>query len=142
RYVQLTGIVDCNQLNGHAKAGFSGSWYDKSHSGEGIILEVLNDGRVLTQWFTYDHSGEQMWIQGVGELEGDILNVKDLYTATGTTWGSLFDSDDVVRQDWGTLTMEFHDCDNATAMYESTVGFGSGSFNMIRLTSLLGIPCK
>jgi hypothetical protein len=142
RYVQLTGIVDCNQLNGHDKAGFSGSWYDKSHSGEGIILEVLNDGRVLTQWFTYDNDGEQMWIQGVGELDGDILNVKTLYTATGTTWGTLFDSDDVVRQDWGSLTMEFHDCDNATAMYESTVGFGNGSFNMIRLTSLLGIPCK
>ena len=32
-------------------AGLSGSWYDPDHNGEGYVLEVLADGRVVVYWF-------------------------------------------------------------------------------------------
>lgn len=139
-YAQLTEIVDCLSAEGYENAGWSGSWYDKSHDGEGIIVQVLPDGRALVQWFTYDFLGNQMWVQGVGKFSGNTLTVDRMYTTYGATWGSKFDKDDVFTQDWGTLTMEFHDCGTATVNYQSA-GFGNGELNMVRLTSLLGIPC-
>ena len=37
----------------------SGSWYDPTRDGEGIVLEILPDGRQLAYWFTYDIDGNQ-----------------------------------------------------------------------------------
>ncbi len=141
-YVQLTGIVDCTTGEGTENSGFSGSWYDPSHNGEGIILEVMADGQGLVQWFTYDGDGEQMWIQGVGQFSGNTLTVSRLFTGSGTRWGSGFDASSVMRPDWGSLTMVFDSCQLATVDYVSTTGFGSGTLNMQRLTNLLGIDCE
>ncbi len=140
-YVQLTRIVGCDDSAGHANAGYSGSWFDSTHDGEGIILEVLSDGRALVQWFTYDMLGNQMWVQGVGEFNGETLTVDRMYTMGGTAWGSMFDPDALFTQDWGILTMQFLDCGTATVRYQSN-GFGNGTLNMRRLTTLLGIPCS
>lgn len=140
-YRQLTRVVDCEGEGGHAKFGYSGSWFDPAHSGEGIILEVLLDGRGLVQWFTYDHDGRQMWIQGIGEFEGETLVVDKLFTTSGTRWGDAFDPEQVETHDWGSMTLSFDSCDSATLDYVSTAGFGSGDQEMQRLTHLLGIPC-
>jgi len=140
-YQQLAEILDCQTGEKSADAGYSGSWFDPTHSGEGIILEVLKNGTVIVQWFTFDKNGGQMWIQGTGTITGGILTVDNLFTTGGTSYGSGFDADDVKQIPWGTLTMEFTSCGEAVVNYISSAGFGSGSLNMSRLTSLWGIPC-
>jgi len=48
----------------------SGSWFLPERSGEGITRMVLENGRVLTYWFTYDENpsaNEQKWALSVGD---------------------------------------------------------------------------
>jgi hypothetical protein len=141
-YVQLTSIVSCDDAVGSANSPLSGSWFDPTHDGEGIILEVLENGTAVVQWFTYDSEGNQMWIQGTGTFDGNKLTVENLYTTQGTQWGALFDPAAIVQTPWGSLTMEFTGCGVATVMYNSTAGFGAGTLNMQRVTNLMGIPCE
>jgi hypothetical protein len=140
-YQQLTVLVDCQTGVGSANSPLSGSWYDPTHDGEGIILEVQENGSALVQWFTYDGDGDQMWVQGVGTISGDTLTVDELYTTRGPAWGPDYDPGAFEIVPWGSLTMEFSGCDQAEVNYQSTVGFGSGSLDMVRLTRLLGIDC-
>ena len=139
-YTQLSVLVDCATGEGSANSPLSGSWFDPSHEGEGIILEVLKNGSAVVQWFTYNQGGQQMWIQGTGTFNGDTLTVNDLFTTSGARWGDNFDPDDVDMADWGTLTMEFDGCGEAEVNYTSQA-FGSGSLDMVRLTNLMGIDC-
>jgi len=39
----------------------SGSWFDQTHNGEGLAIEILNDGSTLVFWFSYDGDGKQAW---------------------------------------------------------------------------------
>ncbi len=141
-YTQLTEIIDCQTSEKSPDSGYSGSWFDPAHNGEGIILEVLKDGTVVVQWFTYDKNGGQMWIQGSGTIENNILTVSNLYTTSGTAYGSGFDPNNITQTPWGTLAMEFTSCGEAILNYNSSAGFGSGTLNMIKLTKLMGIPCE
>lgn len=139
---QLSQIVDCGTSVGSVNSPLSGSWFDPTHNGEGIILEVLEDGRAIVQWFTYDSTGNQMWIQGFGTFEGNTLTVDNLFTTQGSRWGANFDADDVTTIAWGTLTILFDGCGEAVLNYESSAGFGSGTLNLTRLTTLMGIACQ
>jgi hypothetical protein len=141
-YSQITEIVDCQTGESSEYAGYSGSWFDPSHNGEGIILQVLKDGTVLAQWFTFDKEGNQMWVQGTGTIVDGVLVIDELYTTSGTAYGTGFNPEDVTRNTWGTLRMEFTSCDTAVVNYESSAGFGSGTLNMTRITNLMGIPCE
>lgn len=141
-YRQLTRIVDCQTDQGSEKSGLSGSWFDPTHNGEGIILQVLPNGEALVQWFTYDPNGKQVWIQGMGTFNGDTLAVNSLITTSGTSWGSEFDSEAIEAHDWGSLTLEFDGCGTAKLEYEANFGLGSGSMDMQRLTKLMGIDCE
>ncbi len=139
-YVQLSKLVDCESSQGSANAALSGSWFDPSHQGEGIILEVLENGKGLVQWFTYDN-GDQMWMQGIGEFDGNKLTVTELFSTQGTKWGDGFDSNDITNTDWGVLEIIFGSCGEAVLNYDSGVGFGVGTLNLVRLSNLMGIPC-
>jgi len=145
-YQRLTTLAGCNvAAKAQTKAtgsGLSGSWFDPTHNGEGIIVEVLTDGSAVVQWFTYDQNGKQFWIQGTGNFNGSVLTVDNLFSTSGKAWGSGFGSGPVMQDPWGTLTMDFTACDAATVNYDSSAGFGSGTLNMVRLTSLMGIPCS
>lgn len=140
-YTQLTRLVSCDTAEGSANSTLSGSWFDPTHDGEGIILQVLESGIVLVQWFTYDNDGNQMWIQGTGTITGNVLTVDNLFTTQGPEWGDGFDPDKVTIPDWGVLTMEFTGCGVAVVNYDSSAGFGVGTLNMVRLTNLMGITC-
>jgi hypothetical protein len=141
-YIQIAEIADCGTGETSPDSGFSGSWFDPSHNGEGVIIQVLKNGTVVIQWFTYNETGEQMWLQGTGSIVDGTLTVDNLFSTAGTAYGSGFNPDDIKVLPWGTLTMEFLSCSMATLKYNSTAGFGSGTLNMTRLSSLMGIPCE
>jgi len=139
-YIQLTQVVDCEPDADSPYdflSRYSGSWKDPLHTGEGLILEVLQDGRVVVQWFTYDDVGRQMWVQGVGTFDdgGYDLTVNELNTYTGTHWGRDFKPEEVTESEFGSLTIQFTGCDKATMHYD-TLAFGSGTWQIERLTTL------
>ena len=121
--------------------GFSGSWYDPSHDGEGWMIQVLDDNRALINWYSYNSDGAQMWMTGVGTISGDTIHVEEMLITNGGIFGPQFNPDDVELTIWGSLTITFVDCDNATVEYVSVTGLGSGVLNPIRLTEVAGLEC-
>jgi hypothetical protein len=122
--------------------GITGSWFDPTRSGEGFQVEVIGpalDPLVAAYFFTYDDSGNQMWINGVGDVNGDT-SIVPMTVTSGPVFGPGFDPDDLILEDWGTITFTFSSCNAGTAEYVST-NFGSGTFNIERLTSISGSTC-
>ena len=122
--------------------GITGSWFDRARDGEGFNIEIVGstlDPQFLAYFYTYDDSENQMWLTGVAPASGGTAIVPMTVTS-GTVFGPGFDPDDVVRDDWGTITFTFSSCNAGTAEYTST-NFGSGTFNIERLTSVSGVAC-
>ncbi len=118
--------------------GISGSWYEPDQDGHGFLLEVLTGGRLVAYWFAYDDQGNQAWMAGVGDIQGNTANVPVRITRGGF-FGPDFDSDAINRQDWGNLAFTFDSCDTGSVTYN--VGFGSGTLSLRRLTTLDGLDC-
>ncbi len=123
----------------------SGSWYNETRSGEGYVLEVLEDGNAVVFWFTYDTQGNHMWLlgsQGVVTQQGTqvLVDFTDVRTFAGGVFGHNFDSSTIESQEWGELHFSF-DCNGSSAVnYSSSVeGFGSGSFALTKLTNPLTV---
>lgn len=106
-------------------ASFSGNWYNPDHSGEGFIFDITTNARgeklLVVDWFTYrpDDSGEQLWLHGVGNLR-DGVGVPDefelemeLLEPVGGRFASEQNPETVERRPWGTLRLDFVDCDSA-----------------------------
>jgi len=139
---RLGQIVACPGAQGKSvNSTVSGSFFAPSHDGEGIILEVLTSGSVVLQWFTYDNTGKQVWIQALGTMTGNRIDFTDAFTTRGPTWGAGYDPADMEQVPWGTVTLNFTDCNSAQMTYSGPAGFGSGSQNLIRLTKLDGVNC-
>jgi len=144
---RLTGILDldCTDMASPSNlpaAGYTGSWYDPSHNGEGWILQILDDLRAVIYWFTYDKNGNQVWLIGVAQQSGNTLTA-EMKMTSGPVFGVDFDPDALSKQDWGSLSMTFTSCDTATLEYSSSLeGFNEGMLDLERLTTLSGLKCE
>jgi hypothetical protein len=119
----------------------SGSWFDPTHSGEGYVLEVLTDERVLVYWFSFDGQGNRRWFFGVGEIQSGKLVFAELSTTHGPVFGEGFDSQDLIVEPWGSLELELT-CDSGVARFTpSEAGFPAGVLNVDRLSLLDGLSC-
>ena len=120
-------------------ATFSGAWYDPEHEGEGFLVQVLGDDRAVVYWFTYTDDGRQRWLLGVGAVEGNRIEVPELYDAHGGRFGDDFDPAAVRLTVRGALEIAFHGCSEAVANY--LVDGTSGHQLLSRLTELHGHRC-
>lgn len=125
---------------------YSGSWYNPAESGSGFNLEIFSDSRALLFWYTYDSSGEAVWLYSEGAISGERIDF-DVYYSQGMRFGDLDPADNDTRR-WGSLSMQFSDCNTATISYASTLtGFahspqGTGTVDVQRLVSIDGLPCR
>lgn len=144
RLTNLMGL-DCGFVKGvpeRIEGRYSGSWYDPAHDGEGYVVEVLFDSRVLVFWFSYDTDGNRRWFFGVGEIRDGKLVIDEMLSTTGGIFGDDFDPGTVEYSSWGTLELDI-DCEGGTATWISAKdGFGSGMFNVRRLSKLADISCE
>ena len=119
---------------------FSGSWYNQAQSGHGLSVEVLDDNTTVIFWYVYDPDGSPVFLITVGENENNITS-GDTFIYSGMKFGE-FDTNDVMEEKWGTVSLTFYDCDNAELTYSSLdPQYGSGSIPMTRYTSIKGIQC-
>ncbi len=125
----------------HEASRLSGSWYDPAHSGEGYVLQVLADERVLVYWFSYDATGQRRWFFGTGVINGETIIFDEMYTTSGGVFGDGFDPATVDIRPWGSLELELG-CTSGTARFESSEnGFPAGQLDLVRLTYLEGLSC-
>jgi hypothetical protein len=124
------------------EGALSGSWYHPMRSGEGFMLEFIDDGRLVVSWYTYDAEGNQVWLFGDGPVDSNGVATANVVITDGARFGAAFDPDDVNRVNWGTLTFRFTDCDHGSVSYAPVVaGFESGTLQIERLTNLAGQAC-
>lgn len=136
----LFSNVVCAQFD-IVKSEMTGAWYNPQRSGEGILIEILDNDRALVTWYTYDQMGQQIWMLGVGDIEDNAISPMSMTITHGAQFGDNFLASDVVSETWGTLRLEFFDCNTAKLIYNSTMGFGNGEIDMTRLTSIQNHSC-
>ena len=119
----------------------SGIWYNSDQSGHGLNIAVLDENTTIVYWYVYHTDGTPMFLITVGE-NGDGRTAGSTYYNTGMRFGE-FNSADIIETVWGSSSVTFHDCNNATLEYASDVdGYGSGSIAMQRLASVAGQKCS
>ncbi len=118
--------------------GIGGSWYNVAQSGHGLVLEAMPGDQLNVYWFAYDDVGNQAWMVGSGDIEGNTATVP-VFITRGGVFGPGFDPDTVIREDWGTLVFTFEGCGGGNVAYN--VGFGSGSLALQRLTAHQSLAC-
>ena len=121
-------------------AGYTGTWYDPAQSGQGIFIEILPGNQLLAFWFTFTPDGQQAWFGGVGPIVGNTAVVPATRT-TGTRFIPNFNPAETVRTAWGTMSFTFTDCTTGRVDFNSTIGFGTGSMLLKRLTQPAGLTC-
>ena len=128
-----------------ADGSANGQWYNPQRNGEGLFVEIIDTRepiQISVAWFTYDEDGNQMWLMGNVPLEeGQTTVTIPLFLFEGAAFGSGFDPDDVVRTEWGQITLNFSSCNRATGEYTSMLGFPPGTLNLSRLTNLQQVEC-
>lgn len=92
-------------------ARFDGAWYDPARPGEGVVLDVLEDGRVALYWYTYSPAatGEQVWLVGVGDSGDNHVFFPEVFQTRGGRFGFGFLSsgEPASEEAWGVVSMEF-----------------------------------
>ena len=124
---------------------YSGSWYSPARNGEGFTLQVLDNGTAHALWFTYPPAGstaQQAWIYASGgAIDGDTIRFTSAYTTRGPRFGPQFDPAAVQLIPWGTIEFRFTDCNNGRVSYAGPTGWGSGAYDVTRLTALSELEC-
>ncbi len=125
---------------------YSGSWYRPSESGSGFNLEIFTDDRALLFWYTYNDDGQPVWLYSEGVIDGEAIDF-DVYYADGMRFSDL-DTADKNNRLWGSLLMEFSDCNTATISYDSSLTGvpnspeGTREVPVQRLVNIASLPCR
>jgi hypothetical protein len=124
---------------------FSGSWYSPERSGEGFTLQILDNGAALALWSTYPPAGgaaRQAWIYAQdGRIEGDRIRFASAITTRGPQFGPGYDPAQVRQLPWGTLEFRFTGCNSGEVSYTGPAGWGSGRYDVTRLSAIADLEC-
>jgi hypothetical protein len=142
--IQLSRLAGTRCEHRTDQQWISGVWYSPQRTGEGFVVEAIEDGRGVVYWFTYqaDGSGQQLWLTGDAFFDGTTLRIERLLEPIGARSGREFDNSALELGDWGSLTLEFDRDDRATARFDSQrAEFGSGEFTLERLARPMLADC-
>ncbi|MEP6938631.1 MAG: plastocyanin/azurin family copper-binding protein [Rudaea sp.] len=122
--------------------GITGSWYNPAQSGQGFNIEIMANNTFIAFWYVFDASGNDLWLTGIGNYSGDTTTLAMTQT-TGGAFPPAFDPSKIVRTPWGTLSLQFSDCNHGSATWQptDTAHFASGTMPIQRLTSVAGVAC-
>lgn len=135
-------------------AAFNGIWWNPLRDGEGVLLDVgdlpgsSQDVFLFFSWYTYDPNGNPVYLVGGGNRAITDVVTADLtfpvVTTRGARFGAAFNSANVIRDPWGTVTLRFRNCNQMDLIYTPAVA-GWGPASSIRLERALsrgpGLTC-
>jgi len=122
-------LVACQLTQRHPMGlEMSGSWFDPTRSGEGITQMLLDNGVVLSYWFTYPPSGwirpspevqiDQAWFFGVSRPNGSGYRIHPMLRTKGRFGAGLDElRGDIPWIDWQQVGQD------AAQFFYSGVGF-------------------
>ncbi len=118
-------------------ASMSGAWPDYSQDKQGFLLEILDQGRAVIYWFTYDDDGNQRYLNSVGRTQGNRI----IFTEIVETRGGRFTTAGLSPEIFvvGSAEIIFTGCDSGRMDY--TIDSRPGHLDISRLTSLMGYEC-
>jgi hypothetical protein len=125
----------------------AGSWFNPDRDGEGFLLDLVisnNSTAFIVYFFTFDNSGNQMYLVGVDPSYNPYTGVitANVNRNSGASFGNDFDANDVTREQWGTIEIEFIDCTTAIARWFPVVeGFQNGSSQIQKPLANAGVRC-
>jgi len=80
--------------------------------------------------------GTQFWVVGDAVMAGRKLDLGNVISATGTSFGAGLSYAQLAVKRWGSVTIEFTGCSSARFAWDSTgadsAGFGSGGYELVR----------
>jgi len=132
----------------------STSWYSPDHGGEGMTVQVYDNGPSDTGnrtfaagWYASDATGRPFWLlaQGTVPVGATSVQTTAYYTNGGGFAGS---AGNATVNTWGTVTFSFQDCNHMHFTYNgqtdaATAGpSGSGSRDWIRVANENGLGCE
>jgi len=124
------------------RGDFSGTWFDPAKPGHGLMFEVLDSGRALIAWYTFDGEGRPLWLYGIGELGAHSVSAP-MFSVEGGRFPPNFDPAQIEVMPWGEVTLSFTDCNTGQVTWEPTAdGFAAGSMPLARITALQGTRCN
>jgi len=125
----VLSTIDTNDETGFViNSGLNDAWFNPETPGQGFFITVFPDrGEMFVAWFTYDTErppgddvamlGEpgHRWMTAYGVYSGKTASLE-----IELTQGGVFDSAEPapVQSDYGTMEIEFIDCNNATIRYD------------------------
>ncbi len=101
-------------------AAWMGAYFDPFRDGEGFHFGVEAGSVFVMTWYTY-LNGRQVWMIGTGTRNGNQVVFEEMIITSGADFGSGFDPADVVREVFGTITVDFSDCNNFTATVDTVL---------------------
>jgi hypothetical protein len=123
----------------------SGSWFDPDYDKQGFAIEVLDkvangpERRFLVYWYTYDDAGDPIWAIGLGETDGNTVELMMQTAHGGARPPAQVEADDL--QDFAEMTFTFGTCHTARAAF-TMVGSGeTGEYDLRRLTQIGATTC-
>ncbi|MCU0755862.1 MAG: hypothetical protein MUE46_12180 [Xanthomonadales bacterium] len=79
-------------------ASLNGTWHDPARDGEGLVVQVQDDGNALLVWFTYDDAGRQRWLYGSYDAASGRFPLR---RPIGARFGAAFDPAQVQQPAFG-----------------------------------------
>jgi len=138
-----TRAIDLNLI---VNPGLNDAWYDVNTAGQGFFFNVFPDiGLFFLAWFTFDTvqpdasvtailgAPDQRWVTASGTWEANTVTLNAELT-TGGVFNSSDPAPDQV-QGYGTITIVFHDCNNATLTYNFPSLGLTGQIELTRVVS-------
>jgi arylsulfatase A-like enzyme len=125
-----------------ALSNWTGSWFDYSHDGEGLVVEALTDGRIMIFWFSYGPDGAPAWFFGLGEADGEMLTLGEMQVTSGGVFGAEYDPSAVRLDRWGEAVVELHCGYGKLDFNAESASFGNGKQTLSRLTAPGGSVCS
>ena len=144
-----------------AIAGYlTSAWYDPTHSGEGMEIQVYDTPdsstrTFLAAWYTFDTTGRPFWLsaqlsysisQSTGLPTTSLAGVPASYVTGGGFAGNFGAKANTVS--WGTMTFTFPDCNTMTFTYTGATGAdapngpsGNGTRTWKRLATVNNNTC-
>ena len=135
----------------HIQGGHSGNWFNAQQNGHGIVVEVIPSSNsptgkaVVLYWYAYLEN-EQVWLVAVGPVinQGNRqIADMDAYIYHGNDFPPFYTTTSTQEIYWGTMSLSFNGCEEAIVTWDSGLaGYGSGSLDMQRLTSVMQTSCN
>ena len=123
-----------------SRAALSGLWFNPELEGEGFNI-LVTENRLLVYFYGYTASGERLWLVSdlvPGPIGPNELVELTLYEAIGGIFEAPAPSAESL-QVWGTLRIQFDDCDSGLAQLEGADG--SKDSQIEKLASIDGTGC-